>query len=393
MGTATIKITSRSTAVLTYSISNTATTTRISFTSCKFTNSRDTGTTEKLSLDIYGIYGSGAHFSTYYEPSNTAVSIPKGTKSKTIAINRWYEYAKTHSAQSANLNINADIDTADDFWGGDKDVPVSIPAKTSYAVTYNANGGSGAPSGQTKWHGEPLKLSTATPTRVGYVFSHWNTKANGSGTSYQKGANYTGNTALPLYAIWYAYPTISSIKAYRCDENGVQDDLGEHCYIEATWRVDTSKSGNTGTVTGAYSPWGGAVESFALSGSASGSGGTAWAILDGIDGDTQYAVAVTVADTIGSTSRATIVTTTHFDMDFKRGGGAIGIGSAAPSDGFAVGWDADFRADFMRHGRSALPVYLYSSQPAAADVPVLPCLVVLTSGAHYLYTSGGIKTL
>ena len=72
----------------------------------------------------------------------------------------------------------------------------------TYAVTYNANGGSGAPSAQTKTHGTNLTLSSAKPTRTGYTFSKWNTKANGSGTNYSPGASYTANAALTLYAIW-----------------------------------------------------------------------------------------------------------------------------------------------------------------------------------------------
>ena len=79
-----------------------------------------------------------------------------------------------------------------------------MPAKASYAVSYNANGGSGAPSSQTKWHGETLALSSTEPTRSGYTFSGWNTASDGSGTSYAAGASYTGNATLALYAKWTA---------------------------------------------------------------------------------------------------------------------------------------------------------------------------------------------
>ena len=81
---------------------------------------------------------------------------------------------------------------------------LAYDAKTNYAVSYNANGGSGAPSSQTKYYGTTLKLSTTKPTRTGYTFSGWNTAANGSGTSYASGANYTANAAVTLYAQWTA---------------------------------------------------------------------------------------------------------------------------------------------------------------------------------------------
>lgn len=72
----------------------------------------------------------------------------------------------------------------------------------SYAVSYDANGGSGAPSSQTKYYGTNLTLSSTKPSRTGYTFVKWNTASNGSGTDYNPGATYTGNAALTLYAIW-----------------------------------------------------------------------------------------------------------------------------------------------------------------------------------------------
>lgn len=80
---------------------------------------------------------------------------------------------------------------------------VTVPALASYAVKYNANGGSGAPSSQTKYYGTTLKLSTTKPTRTGYSFQGWATSATG-GVAYAAGANYTANAAVTLYAVWKA---------------------------------------------------------------------------------------------------------------------------------------------------------------------------------------------
>ncbi len=74
----------------------------------------------------------------------------------------------------------------------------------TYTVSYNANGGSGAPSNQTKTYGVTLTLSNTKPTRTGYTFSAWNTAQNGSGTSYAPGGSYTANAAVTLYAQWTA---------------------------------------------------------------------------------------------------------------------------------------------------------------------------------------------
>lgn len=74
----------------------------------------------------------------------------------------------------------------------------------TYSVTYNANGGSGAPSSQTKQYGVSLTLSGTKPTKTGYSFKEWNTSSSGNGTTYSPGGTYTANAALTLYAIWTA---------------------------------------------------------------------------------------------------------------------------------------------------------------------------------------------
>lgn len=57
---------------------------------------------------------------------------------------------------------------------------------------------------QTKTYGAPLTLSATKPTRAGHTFLGWNTKADGSGTSYAAGGSYTANAAATLYAQWQA---------------------------------------------------------------------------------------------------------------------------------------------------------------------------------------------
>lgn len=114
-------------------------------------------------------------------------------------------YNRTHSAQSIEVGVAIHNDGEYTGWSTDDSyarTTVTVPAKPSYAVSFNANGGSGAPSGQTKWYGETLTLSSTKPTRTGYTFKNWNTKADGSGTSYAAGASYTANAVLALYAQW-----------------------------------------------------------------------------------------------------------------------------------------------------------------------------------------------
>lgn len=82
----------------------------------------------------------------------------------------------------------------------------TIPKLPSYTVTYNANGGSGAPGSQTKWYGTALKLSTTKPTRTGHSFLGWATSSSATSAngSYDPGDSYSTNAALTLYAVWKA---------------------------------------------------------------------------------------------------------------------------------------------------------------------------------------------
>lgn len=81
-------------------------------------------------------------------------------------------------------------------------VTVPAVARPTYTVSYNANGGSGAPSNQTKQHDITLTLSSVKPTRSGYKFAGWGTSATDTGVKYAAGGQYTGNASITLYAIW-----------------------------------------------------------------------------------------------------------------------------------------------------------------------------------------------
>ena len=72
----------------------------------------------------------------------------------------------------------------------------------SYTISYNANGGSGAPSSQTVKHDRYIVLSSTKPTRSGYIFQGWGTSASDTTADYQPGNGITGSGNLTLYAIW-----------------------------------------------------------------------------------------------------------------------------------------------------------------------------------------------
>lgn len=102
-----------------------------------------------------------------------------------------------------------------------------------YAVTYNANGGTGAPAQQTKYYGADLTLSAVIPIRAGYTFLGWATSQGGA-VAYQPSAIYTANSPITLYAVWEAYYTYT-INTMRVNASGdiIEDPNGEWIYIKA----------------------------------------------------------------------------------------------------------------------------------------------------------------
>lgn len=78
---------------------------------------------------------------------------------------------------------------------------IKIP---NYTVMYDANGGSGAPSRQTKISGQNLALSSTKPTRIGYNFLGWATTNDALSAQYSAGATYSNNENIKLYAVWKA---------------------------------------------------------------------------------------------------------------------------------------------------------------------------------------------
>ena len=74
--------------------------------------------------------------------------------------------------------------------------------RAEYNVSYSSNGGSNAPTAQTKYYKENLTLSTSQPTRSKYDFKGWNTKADGTGKAYAPGESYVPDEDVTLYAQW-----------------------------------------------------------------------------------------------------------------------------------------------------------------------------------------------
>lgn len=149
--------------------------------------------------------------------------------------------------------------------GGGGDFP-DIP--DVYAIRYDANGGTGAPSTHFKIEGEVTDLSWVEPIkddepgdpyivtldanggessvkslnadRIKYfIFGYWNTKPDGSGTTYHPGGSYSHDAPLTLYAIYLEDTVTKGVELPAAVRNG---------YEFLGWSTDQNAiSGITGT--------------------------------------------------------------------------------------------------------------------------------------------------
>lgn len=123
------------------------------------------------------------------------------TSNQTKLLERTYSYARSSNAQTKYCAVNL---KGIDAVGAQMTHSVSytVPALPSYTVSYNANGGTGAPSKQTKWYGVNLTLSSTKPSRSHYSFLGWSTSSSATSASYSAGGSYTDNASATLYAVW-----------------------------------------------------------------------------------------------------------------------------------------------------------------------------------------------
>lgn len=204
-----------------------------------------TGTIETTEINLHnitstsGTYDSGVLRTGYHVVNNAEFNTKADGTGNDIA----EDTGSTNPATVYRINGNANL-TAN------KTITLYVKwVKDTYTISYNANGHGTAPSSQTKTYGTALTLqsfisnvngTTSTVTITGdnrngdswsgsngsatwrpvYSQNSWNTKSDGSGTSYGSAASYTANAAATMYAQWtttntgltYVLPTGTPVK-------------------------------------------------------------------------------------------------------------------------------------------------------------------------------------
>ena len=223
----------------------------------------------------------------------------------------------------------------------------------TYVVSYDANGGSGAPPSQTKTYGVSLTLSSTRPTRANYEFVGWSASSTATGATYAAGGSYTENAGAKLYAVWklsYWAPTVSSPSAVRCDSSGASDDEGTYALVSFTWAVCTNVENAIDTIV--IQRRSGDSWPTVANVSASGVSGSVSELVSGFSTEASYQLRVVATDTYGGSSTAsTIVSQAFFTLDFRAGGHGVGIGTpATEQDVVRIGMDVHGLADLTMDG-------------------------------------------
>ena len=269
----------------------------------------------------------------------------KGTTSGTIASGTT---TIKHNADGTHAQIRAYAKVYDTGFSpssaDDYSPYLSLPTiKRTYTVSYNANGGSGAPASQTKTYGVNLTLSSTIPTRAGYAFKGWATSSTGA-VAYQAGGTYSANSAVTLYAVWELLGNVKmgSYSAFRCDSSGNADDEGTYGKFICTY-ILSGQGQNEGSVTARYrasdvSTWTNITniiqgdphikpaDTPSLSVNVS-------CLISNLSQDKSYVIELTVTDSYGNTAIASdYISQAYFTMDFLAGGKGIGIGTTASCD-------------------------------------------------------------
>lgn len=142
----------------------------------------------------------GTGVSTIYYKVNGASSYTSTTTNKTLSVNSgttYYYYGVPQTGYTMNSCTSSSPCSGTMTSSVTKTLTAS---RKTYTISYNANGGTGAPSSQTKTYGITLTLSNTKPVKIGYPFLGWTINSSGTGTLYQPGGSFTTNANTTLYA-------------------------------------------------------------------------------------------------------------------------------------------------------------------------------------------------
>lgn len=191
-----------------------------------------TQTTATVQVWYWSQYSCQDSSNTFYFDWDSSANSSIGSRSiNTTSNNGWNAanqiligtYSKTYNrGTSSYTGLCSARFTGIEYGGGDSytaSVSFTIPVRDRYSISYNANGGTGAPSTQYYYYGYNTKLSDTIPERTGYTFLGWSLSSTATSPSYSAGQEWSGtnDSNYILYAVWQR---ISCAVKFDASSNG-----------------------------------------------------------------------------------------------------------------------------------------------------------------------------
>lgn len=180
-------------------------------------SNKDTQTTITVQIWYWSQYSCQDSSNMFYFDWGASASSSIGSKDiNTTSNNGWNTanqvligtYSKTYNrGTSSSQGTCSARFTGIEYGGGNSytaSVNFTIPARDRYSISYNANGGTGAPSTQYYYYGNDTTLSKTIPKRTGYTFLGWSLSNTATSPSYSAGQAWGGTNKgnYTLYAVW-----------------------------------------------------------------------------------------------------------------------------------------------------------------------------------------------
>lgn len=157
-------------------------------------------------------FSSGNYLRTWSNPYNSWVGLfEQGDAFPSLTVQH-----NSSGNASIKLGLRGGVISMNNYFGAysswiDNGYYINLSQSAPYAISYNANGGSGAPSSQSIYATYSYTLSSTRPTRTGYTFLGWSTSSTATSATYQPSQSVTPNGNLSLYAVWEKNTYILSI--------------------------------------------------------------------------------------------------------------------------------------------------------------------------------------
>ena len=150
--------------------------------------------------------------------------------------NTFYNFTSSRVNATANVTGSEPYSCSKNFYLVYKE---AAPQTQDITLTYNANGGSGAPEPQTQTV-ESGKEATFTvnskePTRTNYDFKGWSTAKNAAAAEYKGGDSITISQDTTLYAVWANHEHKDENSDGYCDTDHEcmhEKDQGGYCIVD-----------------------------------------------------------------------------------------------------------------------------------------------------------------